>query len=100
MLFDAEGVIHKYASPEDILRDFYDLRLAYYAKRRAALLRVRMRCRLAGWPAGAAAAAVMCWLCTGLPLIPPAFPPTATRPQAAEADLCRISNKVRGSSAA
>ncbi|EFN59062.1 hypothetical protein CHLNCDRAFT_137783 [Chlorella variabilis] len=53
MLFNAEGAIQKYASPEDILRDFYDLRLAYYVKRRAALLR------------------------------------------AAEADLLRISNKVR-----
>lgn len=40
MLFNSEGVIQKYASPEDILRDFYDLRLHYYVKRRAALLRV------------------------------------------------------------
>lgn len=41
MLFNAEGVIQKYATPEDILRDFYDLRLQFYAKRRSALLRVR-----------------------------------------------------------
>lgn len=41
MLFNSEGLIQKYASPEDILREFYDLRLQYYAKRRAALLRVR-----------------------------------------------------------
>ncbi|KAI7839009.1 hypothetical protein COHA_007248 [Chlorella ohadii] len=53
MLFNSEGVIQKYATPEDILREFYDLRLQFYAKRRAALLR------------------------------------------SAEADLCRISNKVR-----
>lgn len=42
MLFNSEGLIQKYASPEDILRDFYDLRLQYYVKRRSALLRVRL----------------------------------------------------------
>lgn len=41
MLFNSDGLIQKYACPEDILRDFYDLRLRYYAKRRSALLRVR-----------------------------------------------------------
>ncbi|KAL4420378.1 hypothetical protein ABPG77_002318 [Micractinium sp. CCAP 211/92] len=53
MLFNSDGLIQKYACPEDILREFYDLRLRYYAKRRSALLR------------------------------------------GAEADLLRISNKVR-----
>lgn len=43
MLFDHEGVIRKYDTPEDILRDFFDLRLAYYGKRKAALLKVRRR---------------------------------------------------------
>ena len=46
MLFNPEGAIQKYSSPEDILRDFYDLRLAYYTKRRSALLRV------GGWVGG------------------------------------------------
>ncbi len=41
MLFNSDGLIQKYACPEDILREFYDLRLRYYAKRRSALLRVR-----------------------------------------------------------
>lgn len=53
MLFNPDGVIQKYDSPEHILRDFFDLRLEYYSRRRAALLK------------------------------------------AAEADLLRISNKVR-----
>lgn len=52
MLFNAEGAIQKYASPEDILRDFYDLRLAYYVKRRAALLRVRHAVLCCWSPAG------------------------------------------------
>jgi hypothetical protein len=45
MLFDAEGKIKRYDSPEDILTEFFDLRLQYYEKRRVALLQV---CR-AGW---------------------------------------------------
>lgn len=55
MLFNSEGVIQKYATPEDILREFYDLRLQFYAKRRAALLRV----------SGAAACGevLLCWGC-------------------------------------
>lgn len=47
MLFNSEGLIQKYASPEDILREFYDLRLQYYTKRRAALLKVGPRGALA-----------------------------------------------------
>lgn len=43
MLFNHEGVITKYDSPEYILREFYDLRLDFYGKRKAALLKVRAR---------------------------------------------------------
>jgi DNA topoisomerase-2 len=32
--FDAEGRIKKYSSPEDILQDFYHLRLQYYQRRK------------------------------------------------------------------
>jgi len=41
MLFDAEGKIKRYDSPEQILTEFFDLRLQYYEKRRVALLQVR-----------------------------------------------------------
>lgn len=34
MLFDPQGQIKKYDTPEDILREFFDLRLEYYTKRR------------------------------------------------------------------
>ncbi len=37
--FDAEGKIHKYDTPEEILEDFYPLRLKYYQRRK-----VRMTC--------------------------------------------------------
>jgi DNA topoisomerase-2 len=37
-LFDHEGKIQKYSSPEDILEDFYLLRLAHYIKRRKYIL--------------------------------------------------------------
>jgi DNA topoisomerase-2 len=33
--FDSEGRIRKYASPEEILTDFFHLRLEYYQKRKA-----------------------------------------------------------------
>lgn len=32
--FDFEGKIKKYNSPEEILEDFYPIRLAYYQKRK------------------------------------------------------------------
>ncbi|KAF6262252.1 DNA topoisomerase [Scenedesmus sp. NREL 46B-D3] len=38
MLFDAEGHIKRYDSPEDILREFFDLRLQFYERRRVGLL--------------------------------------------------------------
>jgi hypothetical protein len=42
MLFDAEGHIKRYDSPEDILREFFDLRLTFYEKRRVGMLQVRL----------------------------------------------------------
>eukprot|EP00466_Bigelowiella_natans_P005266 jgi/Bigna1/57499/fgenesh1_pm.16_\ len=38
VLFDANGQLRKYAGPEDILREFYDLRLSFYGKRKEYLL--------------------------------------------------------------
>jgi DNA topoisomerase II len=38
MLFDASGKIVKYESPEHIIKDFFELRLDHYAKRRISLL--------------------------------------------------------------
>lgn len=34
MCFDAEGKIKKYSSPEEIVEEFYPIRLAYYQKRK------------------------------------------------------------------
>lgn len=34
MCFDAEGKIKKYSSPEEIIEEFYPLRLAHYQKRK------------------------------------------------------------------
>jgi hypothetical protein len=42
MLFDAEGHIKRYDSPEDILREFFDLRLQFYERRRVGMLQVRL----------------------------------------------------------
>jgi hypothetical protein len=39
MLFDAEGKIRRYETPEQIVQEFFDLRLSFYAKRKAALLK-------------------------------------------------------------
>jgi DNA topoisomerase-2 len=60
MLFDAEGKIKRYDSPEEILQEFFDLRLAYYEKRRVALLQVCLLrhlscvvgCLVLGWVRG------------------------------------------------
>ncbi len=38
VLFDQEGKIKKYSSPEEILEDFYLLRLSYYQKRKEYLV--------------------------------------------------------------
>lgn len=43
MLFDADGKIKRYETPEQILQEFFDLRLTFYAKRKAALLKVPRR---------------------------------------------------------
>lgn len=40
VLFDADGKIMKYSSAEDILKDFFKVRLQCYIKRKAALLKV------------------------------------------------------------
>ena len=37
MCFDAESKIKKYSSPEEIIEEFYPLRLAYYQKRKVTL---------------------------------------------------------------
>ena len=41
MLFDAEGKIKRYDSPEEILSEFFDLRLQFYERRRQGLLQAR-----------------------------------------------------------
>ena len=40
--FDFEGKIKKYDSPEEILEDFYSMRLAYYQKRKVSRMSVSM----------------------------------------------------------
>lgn len=40
MLWDGNGVIRRYDTPEDIVAEFYDLRLSFYDKRRNNLIRV------------------------------------------------------------
>ena len=40
VLFDMEGKIRHYSSPEEIIREFYTARLDYYEKRRQALIKV------------------------------------------------------------
>lgn len=42
VLFDQRGVIKRYETAEDILKEFYELRIDYYGKRRLCLIRVRM----------------------------------------------------------
>ena len=94
VLFNSKGLIQKYSSPEDILREFFDLRLQFYVKRKAALLRVRAawgaRCRRPLGPALEAGRRGAQQPRVHRPLPPP--PPLL---QSAEADLLRISNKVR-----
>lgn len=40
MLFDRDGVIRKYDGPEDIVKEFFEVRLDLYKKRKAHLLKV------------------------------------------------------------
>ena len=37
MCFDAEGMIKKYHSPEEIIEEFYPIRLAHYQKRKVSV---------------------------------------------------------------
>lgn len=39
-MFDAEGRIRRYQTAEDILLEFFSLRLEYYSKRRDMLIKV------------------------------------------------------------
>lgn len=40
VLFDADGRIRRYQTVEDILQEFFHLRLEYYSKRRDLLIKV------------------------------------------------------------
>ena len=40
VLFDAKGAIKRYETAEDILREFFVLRMEYYSRRRLALIQV------------------------------------------------------------
>ena len=40
MLFDKDGNIKRYETPQDILMEFFDMRIDFYEKRRHALLKV------------------------------------------------------------
>jgi len=40
MLFDKDGLIKHYATPEQVVEEFFGLRLHYYELRRQALLKV------------------------------------------------------------
>lgn len=42
-LYSSKGVIKKYESPEDILNEFYEIRLEYYVKRKEHKLRILKR---------------------------------------------------------
>lgn len=42
MLFDKNGIIKRYESPEHILTEFFELRLEFYSKRRTYLIQVRI----------------------------------------------------------
>ena len=40
MLFDKDGIIKRYESPEHILAEFFELRMDYYSRRRLMLIQV------------------------------------------------------------
>lgn len=42
VLFNKDGLIQKYNSPEEILSEFFDLRMTYYYKRREFLIQARL----------------------------------------------------------
>lgn len=41
VLFDKDGLIKRYTSAEQILEEFFQLRLEFYGKRRVALIEAR-----------------------------------------------------------
>ena len=41
MCFDVEGKIKKYNSPEEMIEEFYPVRLAYYQKRKVIVQKIR-----------------------------------------------------------
>ncbi|XP_028059654.1 DNA topoisomerase 2-like [Camellia sinensis] len=43
-LFDPKGVIKKYETPEQILEEFFHVRLEFYEKRKASCLMLSLRC--------------------------------------------------------
>lgn len=43
VLFDRHGVIRRYESAEDILEEFFELRMEFYSRRRLALIQARTR---------------------------------------------------------
>lgn len=45
VMFDPQGKIKKYATPEEVVEDFYDVRLEYYHKRKVRSLHCLERAR-------------------------------------------------------
>lgn len=41
VLFNKDGLIRRYKTPEEIMLDFFELRMDYYTKRRQYLIEVR-----------------------------------------------------------
>ena len=56
MLFDADGRIRRFGSPEEVIEAFAPLRLEFYHKRKAHLLQVRLTLH---------APASLCTVCEG-----------------------------------
>ena len=48
VLFDRHGQIKRYTSPEEILVEFFELRMEYYVKRRAFLIQARTYAVISG----------------------------------------------------
>lgn len=43
VMFDPQGKIKKYSTPEEVIEDFYDVRLEYYHKRKVRPSRILSR---------------------------------------------------------
>eukprot|EP00983_Pelagomonas_calceolata_P087400 1156951-Pelagomonas_calceolata.AAC.7 len=86
MLFDKDGLIKHYATPEQVLEEFYELRLHYYELRRQALLKVRGEC--------SPLVLLLAWACL-IGAEEKRFRMNKCPVHAAEAELLRISNRVR-----